>query len=102
MKEPLAKFRSESLIENKPKNASAYSHAITQTCKNVENIAQPIFCTHTCTEVTTDARAFTPGLLYVMLSRVTNRDKLRIVSDGPLSPDLFVPMKIPTHAPRQH
>ncbi len=46
--------------------------------------------------------AFTPGLLYVMLSRVTNRDKLRIVSDGPLSPDLFVPMKIPTHAPRQH
>ena len=35
--------------------------------------------------------AFTPGLLYVMLSRVTQRSKLRIVGTG-LDPSLFVPV----------
>ena len=37
--------------------------------------------------------AFTPGLLYVMLSRVTSTSHLKIV--GRLRPSLFVPVRIP-------
>ena len=37
--------------------------------------------------------AFTPGLLYVMLSRVSKRTLLSVV--GELTPDLFVPVKLP-------
>ena len=36
---------------------------------------------------------FTPGQLYVMLSRVTERRLLRLV--GPLRPDLFTPVRLP-------
>lgn len=39
--------------------------------------------------------AFTPGLLYVMLSRVTDRKHLHLVRR--LTPDMFVPMKVPGH-----
>ena len=37
--------------------------------------------------------AFTPGLLYVMLSRVTERALLSVV--GNLTPELFVPVILP-------
>ena len=37
--------------------------------------------------------AFCPGLLYVMLSRVTDRRHLRILT--PLTPAMFVPMLVP-------
>ena len=36
---------------------------------------------------------FTPGQLYGMLSRVTERRLLRLV--GPLRPDLFTPVRLP-------
>lgn len=36
---------------------------------------------------------FTPGQLYVMLSRVTERRLLRLV--GPLRPELFTPVRLP-------
>ena len=38
--------------------------------------------------------AFVPGLLYVMLSRVTERSKLKIVGDR-LRPALFTPVTYP-------
>ena len=37
--------------------------------------------------------AFCPGLLYVMLSRVTTRDKLHLLQR--LTPDMFQPMMVP-------
>ena len=40
--------------------------------------------------------AFAPGLLYVMLSRVTNRKLLSIIT--PLTPDHFHPMPLPSSA----
>ncbi len=36
--------------------------------------------------------AFCPGLLYVMLSRVTHRSQLRLLQ--PLTPDMFTPMLV--------
>eukprot|EP00798_Chlamydomonas_sp_ICE-L_P000316 gene316-biopygen13014 len=39
--------------------------------------------------------AFTPGLLYVMLSRVTERAHLRIVGQA-LTPEVFNPMSMPS------
>ena len=42
------------------------------------------------------ASAFSPGLLYVMLSRIKKRSQLRIV--GRLTPDMFDPILINMHA----
>jgi ATP-dependent exoDNAse (exonuclease V) alpha subunit len=49
--------------------------------------------TFRCLTIIDILTAFTPGLLYVMLSRVTKRDNLRIV--GGLSPEMFVPVNLP-------
>ena len=38
--------------------------------------------------------AFVPGMLYVMLSRVTQRSKLKIVG-AKLHPDQFAPVRFP-------
>jgi hypothetical protein len=40
--------------------------------------------------------AFTPGMLYVMLSRVTERRHLRVV--GALQQQWFAPVKLPAMA----
>jgi hypothetical protein len=48
---------------------------------------------HAGTTIIDVSDAFCPGLLYVMLSRVTERRHIRLLQ--PLTPDMFTPMVVP-------